>query len=329
MATYSYVYKRILRSVIVFFIILVINFILPRAMPGNPAAILANEYQLPPETVKILVREWKLDAPLHEQFIAYIKSIFTGQWGYSYQYYPTTVFELVMERLPWTLLLQGTATITLALLGIPLGILAGWKRGSRIDATITISSIVIYAIPYYWLALLLQYFLGYKLGILPISQALTPGAVYNNVLDYIVDVLRHMALPVLAITLTAYASYTIITRNTMIDILNEDFIFVARAVGLPESKIMRSAARNALLPPVTLLAIRVGHIIGGSIITETIFSYPGLGYLIYQSIIYKDYPVLNAAFFMLSVTIILANIMADFIYMLLDPRIRYGEGARS
>ena len=324
-SSYSYLYKRITRSLIVFLIIIIINFILPRAMPGNPASILANEYQLPPEAVKILTKEWRLDAPLYEQFIAYIKSIFTGNWGYSYQYYPRTVFEIVMERLPWTLLLQGTTTITVGLTGILLGMIAGWKRGSAVDAGITISAVVVYAIPYYWLALLLQYFLGYKLNLFPISQALTPGAVYHSPLDYVIDVLRHMVLPVLAVTLTAYASYTLVMRNTMVDLLGEDFVFVSRAVGLPESKVMRIVVRNALLPPVTMLAIRAGYIIGGSVITETIFSYPGLGYLIYQSIIYKDYPVLNAAFFMLSATIIIANLIADFIYVLLDPRIRYGE----
>jgi len=320
-----YIYKRIIRSIVVFFIILIINFILPRAMPGNPASILANQYNLPAATVQILIKEWKLDAPLYEQFIAYIKSLFTGQWGYSYQYYPRTVYEIVMERLPWTLLLQGTTTVTVGLTGILLGILAGWRRGKISDTLITLSAVIVYAIPYYWLALLLQYFLGYKLRLFPISQALTPGAVYNSWFDYVVDVLRHLALPVLAVTLTAYASYTLITRNTMIDLLGEDFVFVSRAMGLPENKIMRTVARNAMLPPITMLTIRVGYIIGGAVITETIFSYPGLGYLIYQSIIYKDYPVLNAAFFMLSVTIILANLAADFIYMFLDPRIRYGE----
>jgi len=321
----TYLYKRLIRSLIVFFIILIINFILPRAMPGNPASILANEHQLPPEAVNILTREWRLDAPLHEQFIAYIKSIFTGNWGFSYQYYPRTVYEIVMERLPWTLLLQGTTTVTVGLTGIILGMIAGWRRGSAVDASITISAVIVYAIPYYWLALLLQYFLGYKLRIFPISQALTPGAIYHSPIDYIADVLSHMALPVLAVTLTAYASYALIMRNSMIDLLGEDFVFVSRAIGLPESKVMRIVVRNALLPPVTMLAIRAGYIIGGSIITETIFSYPGLGFLIYQSIIYKDYPVLNAAFFMLSITIILANLIADFIYVLLDPRIRYGE----
>jgi len=322
---YSYIYMRALRSLIIFFVIIILNFILPRVMPGNPASILANEHQLPPDTVRILIKEWMLDAPLYEQFIAYVRSLFTGNWGYSYQYYPRTVLEIVMERLPWTLLLQGTTTVTVGLTGIFLGMIAGWKRGKAVDSVITISAVVVYAIPYYWLALLLQYLLSYKLGIFPLGHALTPGATYHSILDYIADVLWHMALPVIAVTLTAYASYALVMRNAMIDLLGEDFVFLSRAVGLPEDKIMRGVVRNALLPPITMLAIRAGHIIGGSIITETIFSYPGLGYLIYQSIIYKDYPVLNAAFFMLSTTVILANLIADFIYVLLDPRIRYGD----
>lgn len=315
--------SRAVRMIAVFFIIIVLNFILPRAMPGNPASILANEYNLPPETVKILVSLWKLDQPLHEQFIAYIQSLFTGQWGYSYKYYPRTVYELVMERLPWTLLLQGVTSITVPAFGILMGILAGWKRGTRYDIAVTMSAIVVYAIPYYWLALMFQYIFGYQLRLFPISQALTPGANYGSFLEYVADVLWHLTLPVLAVTLTAYASYTLVTRNSMVDILEEDFMFVARAKGLPERTIMKHAMRNALLPPLTMLAIRLGHMVGGSVITETVFSYPGVGYLIYESIMFKDYPVMNAAFFMLSITVIAANFAADLMYAVVDPRIRY------
>lgn len=315
--------SRAVRMIAVFFIIIVLNFILPRAMPGNPASILANEYNLPPETVKILVSLWKLDRPLHEQFIAYIQSLFTGQWGYSYKYYPRTVYELVMERLPWTLLLQGVTSITVPAFGILMGILAGWKRGTRYDIAVTMSAIVVYAIPYYWLALMFQYIFGYQLRLFPISQALTPGANYGSFLEYVADVLWHLTLPVLAVTLTAYASYTLVTRNSMVDILEEDFMFVARAKGLPERTIMKHAMRNALLPPLTMLAIRLGYMVGGSVITETVFSYPGVGYLIYESIMFKDYPVMNAAFFMLSITVIAANFAADLMYAVVDPRIRY------
>ncbi len=307
----------------VFFIIIILNFILPRAMPGNPASILANEYNLPPETVKILVSLWKLDRPLHEQFVAYIESLFTGQWGYSYKYYPRTVYELVMERLPWTLLLQGVTSITVPAFGMLMGILAGWRRGTKYDVAVTISAIIVYAIPYYWLALMFQYVFGYQLRIFPIAHALTPGASYSNFLEYVADVLWHLTLPVLVVTLTAYASYTLVTRNSMVDILEEDFMFVARAKGLPERTLMKHALRNALLPPLTMLAIRLGHIVGGAVITETVFSYPGVGYLIYESIMFKDYPVLNAAFFMLSITVIVANFAADLLYAVVDPRIRY------
>ena len=314
---------RLARVLVVFMIIVVLNFLLPRAMPGNPASILANEFNLPAETVRILTDLWKLDRPLHEQFVAYLTSLFTGQWGYSYKYYPRTVYELVMERLPWTLLLQGVTSLTVSSFGMLLGILAGWRRGTRYDLAITMSAIMVYSIPYYWLAMMLQYSLGYVLRVFPVAHALTPGARYGPPLDYVVDVLWHLALPVLAVTLTAYASYTLVTRNSMVDVLEEDFIFVARAKGLPDRLVMRHALRNALLPPLTMLAIRLGHIVGGAVITETVFSYPGVGYLIYESIIYKDYPVLNAAFFMLAVTVIAANFVADLIYAAVDPRIRY------
>ncbi|MEM1682264.1 MAG: ABC transporter permease [Sulfolobales archaeon] len=307
----------------VFFIIVLLNFLLPRAMPGDPASILANEYNLPADTVRILRSMWKLDRPLYEQFFAYLESLFTGQWGYSYKYYPRTVYELVMERLPWTLLLQGITSLTVSGLGIIMGILAGWRRGSKVDVSITVSAIVVYAIPYYWLALMLQYVFGYMLKVFPVAHAVTPGLPHANFFEYALDILWHLALPVTAVTLTAYASYTLVTRNSMVDVLEEDFIFVAKAKGLPERVVMKHAIRNALLPPLTMLAIRLGHIVGGAVITETVFSYPGVGYLIYESIIYKDYPVLNAAFFMLAITVIAANFAADLLYAVVDPRIRY------
>lgn len=307
----------------VFFIVVILNFILPRSMPGDPAFILANEYNLPTETVRILRSVWKLDRPLYEQFIAYVETLFTGRWGYSYKYYPRTVYELVMERLPWTLLLQGITSITVSAFGVLMGILAGWKRGTKVDISITMSAIMVYAIPYYWLALMMQYAFGFILRVFPVAHAVTPGAIHSNFLEYAADIIWHLALPVIAVTLTAYASYTLVTRNSMVDILEEDFIFVAKAKGLPERVVMKHAVKNALLPPLTMLAIRIGHIVGGAVVTETVFSYPGVGYLIYESIIYKDYPVLNAAFFMLAITVIAANFTADILYAVADPRIRY------
>jgi len=324
--TTRFLYVRVFRSLIVFLIILFLVFILPRAMPGNPASILANEYQLPSSTVKVLTEMWKLDRPWHEQLIAYFQTLFTGQWGFSYKYYPRTVYELVMERLPWTLLLLGTSSVTVFLTGVGLGVIAGWRRNTKVDSIITFSAVLIYAVPYYWLALLFQYVFGYLLKWFPITQALTPGMIYRNVFEYVADVLWHLTLPVVAMTLTAFASYTLVTRNSLVDILSEDFILALKAMGLPDRTIMRHALRNALLPPVTMLAIRLGTIVGGAVLTETVFSYPGIGYLIYESILYKDYPVLNAAFFMLSITIIVANLCADLLYMLLDPRIRYTKG---
>ncbi|MEM2207993.1 MAG: ABC transporter permease [Sulfolobales archaeon] len=315
--------SRLLRVLVVFFIIVLLNFLLPRAMPGDPASILANEYNLPSDTVRVLRSLWKLDRPLHEQFFAYLESLFTGQWGYSYKYYPMAVYELVMERLPWTLLLQGITSMTVSIFGIVMGIIAGWRRGTKVDISVTLSAIVVYAIPYYWLALMMQYAFGYILRIFPVAHAITPGITHTNFLEYVADVIWHLTLPVVAVTLTAYASYTLVTRNSMVDVLEEDFIFVAKAKGLPESVVMRHAMRNALLPPLTMLAIRLGHIVGGAVITETVFSYPGVGYLIYESIIYKDYPVLNAAFFMLAITVIVANFIADMLYAVVDPRIRY------
>lgn len=321
----EYIVRRLVRLIVTFVVVLVLNFFIPRAMPGNPANILANENQLPPETAKQLIKLFKLDEPIWNQFIAYIINTFQGNWGISYRYYPTTVYELLMQRLPWTIFLLGISTITTALLGMFLGIIAGWKRGSKIDSTISISSMFIWAIPYYWLAMMLVYVFGYILRLTPISQALTPGAEYSSFFDFALDALYHAILPISAITLTAFATYTLLTRNTMLDVLTEDFVTVAKAKGLPERVVMiKHVLRNALLPPITILSLRFGFIVGGAIFTETVFSYPGVGLLIYESIIYHDYPVLQGAFFLLSITVILANLVADIVYVLLDPRVRYG-----
>ncbi len=319
----SFLVRRSIRLIITFFIIVILDFLLPRLMPGNPVAILVKQSGLPDSAIQQLTKQFELDKPLYDQFIAYIVNLFKGNWGYSYRYYPTPVKDLIFQRLPWTLLLLGTSSITVFLFGVFQGFLAGWRHGTKTDSTITLVAVLVYAIPYYWLALVLQYFFGYKLKWLPTSQALTFGAVYHNFLDYALDVARHLVLPVTAITLTAYAAYTLVTRNTMIDVLGEDFIVTAKAKGLPERKVMWHAARNAMLPPVTMLAIRLGHMVGGAVFTETVFSYPGVGLLIYESIIYKDYPVLNAAFFILAITVIIANFIADLLYAWLDPRVRY------
>ncbi len=319
----SFLTRRAIRLIITFFIVIVLNFLLPRLMPGDPIAILVKQSGLPDSAIQQLREQFKLDKPLWDQFVAYLINLFKGNWGYSYRYYPSTVKDLIFQRLPWTLLLLGTSSITVFLFGVIQGFIAGWRHGTKTDTAITLVAVLVYAIPYYWLALMLQYLFGYKLRWLPTSQALTFGATYHSFFDYALDVARHLVLPVLAITLTAYAAYTLVTRNTMIDVLGEDFIVTAKAKGLPERKVMWHAARNSLLPPVTMLAIRFGHIVGGAVFTETVFSYPGVGLLIYESIIYKDYPVLGGAFFILAVTVIIANFIADLLYAWLDPRVRY------
>ncbi|MEM1547324.1 MAG: ABC transporter permease [Candidatus Methanomethylicia archaeon] len=321
----SFIMRRIWFSTLTFIILLILNFIIPRAMPGDPARILVNEYQLPMEAVNQLKATFNLDKSIQEQFLAYLReTLLHLNFGYSYRYYPTTVWELLMQRLPWTILLLGVASITTPAFGILLGIISGWRRGKKTDLAITSTSMFIWAIPYFWLAMVLLYLFGYLIPIFPLGHAVTPGVSHQNLFEYVVDVLRHMILPIIAITLTGYASYTLITRNAMIETLMEDYILTAEAKGLPEKKIMLNhAARNALLPTVTMVALRFGFIVSGSIYTETVFSYPGVGLLIYEAITYHDYPVLQAAFFLLSITVILANIIADIVYLIVDPRVKY------
>jgi len=320
----EYLAKRLVQAAFTFFVVLLLNFTIPRLMPGDPARILANEGMLPKEAVDTLVRTFNLDRPYHEQLVSYLVNAFRGDFGFSYKYYPTTVMELLLTRLPWTILLLGLATITTSIFGIVIGLVCAWKRESKTDVAALSVSIFIWAIPYFWLAMVLLYLFGYIFPIFPLGHGVTVGARHGGFVEYLGDVLWHLALPVIAITLTGYASYSLITRNTMIETLAEDYVLTAEAKGLSERQVLlRHAARNALLPLVTMIALRLGFIVSGAIFTETVFSYPGVGLLIYESIMYQDFPVLQGAFFILSVTVIVANLTADVLYSILDPRIKY------
>lgn len=293
-------------------------------MPGNPVDIFAGGVKLTVEAREALIARFGLDAPLWQQFYHYFINAFRGDFGLSFSYFPTPVLDVVAEALPWTLLILLSSSILQVVIGYILGVTSGWKAGSTIDSVLQTGSLAIFSAPMFWLGMVLLFIFGFQLGWFPLAGAQSIGATDWSTLHQVADIMKHAALPIMAFTIGRYASYQLILRNTMVGVLKEQYILTAEAKGLSESRVKyRHAARNALLPVVTFLALSFAMTVGGSVYIETIFSYPGIGLLIWDSVVSRDYPVMQGCFFMFGLVVIIANFIADIAYMYLDPRIRY------
>jgi len=225
--------------------------------------------------------------------------------------------------LPWTLLLVGTGTLLATIIGTWLGIVAATRRGSRTDDGLLGFSLFTYSAPEYWIGLLLILVFAVAIPIFPAGLQMTPGEQFDSWIAQALDVAQHLVLPATALMLVLLGQYFVIMRSSMVDVLTEDFITVKRATGLPWNQVVRKhAVRNALLPLVTLSAIQFGFVMGGVITIETIFSWPGLGLLEFQAINSKDFPMLQGAFLVFSIAVIVANLIADCLYFFLDPRVQ-------
>ena len=303
---------------------LIINFAIPRLMPGNPVDILSGGVKLTQEARQAIIERFGLDAPLWEQFWKYLVNALQGDFGVSFFYYPQPVTEVMLEALPWSLLILCTSLIFQVLIGYYLGVLAAWNAGSKTDSILQSLSLFIFSTPLFWVAMVLLYIFGYQLSWFPLSGAYTIGEFWDSRFDQVIDILHHAALPVISLTIAQYASYQLILRNNMVSVLKEHYIITAEAKGLSKRRIKHAhAARNALLPMVTFLSLSFAVSLGGSVFIETVFSYPGIGKLIYDSVISRDYPLLQGCFFLFSVIVIIANLTVDIVYRYLDPRIMY------
>ncbi len=301
--------------------VLVFNFFLFRAA-GDPKTQLIRQVK-DPEARQRLIHERGLDQDVFTQFRIYVKDVATGDLGTSFQTNRPVLRE-IGDALPNTLLLVGTATILSALIGTWLGIVAATRRGRWGDTAITQGSLVLYSSPEFWLGMILIALFSVKLGLFPTSLKTDPGANFSTG-GYVWNVLQHAALPIITLTLGLLAQYVVIMRSAMTDIMNEDFVTTARAIGLPRHRVIRDhAARNALLPVVTLAALNLGFVVSGAILVEALFSWPGIGVLTVDAIDNKDYPMLQGIFLVTSVAVILANLVTDFLYTSLDPRVRVG-----
>ncbi len=324
----SYATRRVINTIVVLIIAVTLQFFIFRIMPGNPIAHFISP-NLPLEARQSLLEMWGLNKPLYEQFFTYLYNLFSGRLGISFVSQRYVADEL-MERLPNTILLMGSSTIITIALGIIIGVYAGSKRGTKKDVAAVTFGLITQGLPVFFLGLLMLLTFAYYLPLItnglinfPVAGTVSRPPPTNPV-DYIIDVLWHLTLPMLTLVIIGFGGYTLIVRNLMIDVLAQDHIQMAKAKGLDPNTILYHHGLRSILPPIsTMVGLSLAGIIGGAVITETIFSWHGVGRYLYEGILQNDYPVMQGTFFLLSVVTIFANLVVDLIYGLLDPRIRY------
>ena len=296
---------------------------IPRLEPGNFVAILSSRPDLLPEQRLKLISLFGLNEPLPVQFLNYVKDTlgsFPPNFGVSFEHYPQTVWQVVLVALPWTLLLITVSTVVAWAGGVLLGAWLAWHQGSKADSMTFAVSSFMWGVPSYWIASVLIFVFAIKLHYFP--AALTGGIQGADIVTQSIDIMRHAFLPILTLVILNLPVNAMVMRNTMVNVLQEDFMFAASARGLKQrSLIFSHAARNALLPSVTNLALNFGSILSGAYLTEIIFSYPGLGLLTAESVFARDYPVLQGVLFFSAILVILANVIGDLSYVFLDPRV--------
>jgi peptide/nickel transport system permease protein len=315
-----YVNIRLLQVVPTVLGILVLTFLLIHIAPGDPILALAGEYG--DEAYYARMRErYQLDRPMIVQLFVYIGHVLRGDLGVSFvQGRPA--LGIIMERLPATLLLSGTALVVSSLLGIVLGTYAAARAHGVRDITITTGALGIYAAPVFWLGQLALLFIALRFAWVPIAGMRSPGSQATGLADML-DVARHLALPALVLASQGVAAIARLTRAGILEQMESDYILTAHAKGLKRTRILvRHALRNALLPIVTVIGGRVGHLLGGTIIIEVIFSWPGIGRLLLSSMQSRDYPIILGIFLLVAITVVIANLLTDLTYGRLDPRVR-------
>jgi peptide/nickel transport system permease protein len=312
---------RLVKGVLVLFAIAVLNFFLIRAAPGDPAQVLAGEAGAADAQLLEQLRErFGLNEPLLTQLWIYIKGYMTFDLGFSYRQ-QQPVLTLVLDRLPATLLLTGAAFVISLGLGVVMGALAARRAGRWSDSLITTLSLVFYATPLFWIALMSQIVFALKLGLVPNVGYETIGANYTG-LARALDIGHHLILPSMTLGLFFMALYARMMRASMLEVAGADFVKTARAKGLsPGIVSRRHVARNAILPVVTLAGLQAGQLVGGAVLTETVFAWPGIGRLMFDALVQRDYSVLLGVFFMSSAMVVGFNIITDLVYRIADPRI--------
>ena len=316
-----FLFSRLLKMAGVVLAIIVLNFLIIRLAPGDPASVMAGEAgAADAQFVTQLRQEFGLDRPLPVQLWKYVSGVLELDLGYSYRQ-KRSVIGLIAERLPATLYLTGSAYVISLCLGILLGVAAATSAGTWKDRLITIGALCFYVTPTFWIGLMFILLFSIKLGWMPPFGMIELGANYTG-LAYFLDLAHHLILPALSLGLFYVAIYARVTRTSMIEVQSLDFVKFAKAKGLPRGRIIRlHVLRNAVLPVITLAGIQAGQLVGGAILVETVFAWPGVGRLAFDALIQRDYPVLLGVFFVTSVMVVVFNLITDIVYTFVDPRI--------
>ncbi|WP_461865244.1 ABC transporter permease [Thermococcus sp.] len=302
----EYTIKRLIIGIFIILAVTVILFGIMHAMPGDPIELLAGE-RVSPERIAQLKAQWGLDKPMYIQYFYWLSRIIRGDFGTS-MVTKLPVIELIKARLPYTLLLTGSALIVQYIIAIPLGLLAALKWNSKIDRIVVTLSIVLWSMPNFWLGVLLMIIFGIKLNLLPLSG-------YSG--------LKSLILPLLTLSLPSLAGTLRLTRSEVLEVLREDYVLTAYAKGLPKYKVLiKHVLRNALIPVTVMFFLYLPWLIGGSVIVETVFAWPGMGRLLWKSITVQDYAVVQAIIFIIALLTVISNTIGDIVSAVLDPRIR-------
>lgn len=322
MAILNFILRRLFHALPLLFCVIVFNFLLIHLAPGDPIQALVGEFPVPESYVAEMRKAFGLDRPLYIQLLFYIKNILTGDLGFSF-YYREPVLSVILDRVPATLQLMLPALIFSAVIGTLLGILSARKPRSLADNAITLFSLFGYCVPAFWLGQMLMAVFAIELGWLPSQGIRTVGTDLEGI-SLVLDRTAHLALPFTALAIRHLAVNARMMRSSMLEVAYEDFVTVARAKGLDEKAVIaRHMVPNALMPVVTIIGVDVGFLFTGSVLVETVFGWPGIGRLMYESIVKRDYPVLMGNFLITTALVVVVNLIVDLIYVWLDPRVKY------
>ena len=322
----EYLLRRLGFYALAAWVAITLNFLIPRLMPGDPAQIMFARFkgEMNPVAIAALRETFGLtDAPMWMQYLSYLEHLFRGDMGISVSYFPEPVVNVIATGLSWSIFLAGSALIISFLLGTALGALAAWRRGGLLDSVAPPLLSLLGAFPYFWMAMLALFLFGFGLGWFPLWHAYPEGTSPGLNLPFLAGALYHAALPAATIVIASLGGWMLAMRNTMVGVLGSDYITYARARGLsPRRVLIRYAARNALLPNITGFGMAFGFVLGGALLTEIIFSYPGQGYLLIQAVRAQDYPLMQGLFLTITLAVLGANWLVDIVTLVLDPRTR-------
>lgn len=322
----TFLARRLGFYVITAWVALTINFFIPRLMPGNPVELVFNRvrHQISPAALHAFTVAFGIDTKesLVGQYFSYLSQTVHGNLGISIYFFPSTVSSVIRTALPWTIALVGVATVLSFVLGTLLGIVAATRRGTWVDALLPITSFLS-AVPYFWLGLVVLTIFAVKLNWFPLSSGYDPNLTVGFTWAFIWSATVHAVLPATTIIVSSIAGWLLGMRNVMMSTLGEDYVLLAEAKGLPRRRVTFTyAARNAILPNMAGFALSLGFIVSGAILTEVVFSYPGIGYVLFEAVTNEDYPLMQGIFLMITILVLLANLLADVMYAALDPRTR-------